>query len=62
MGSERQHNETKRDYLNRMRGTDKALSGQVQRGEMSIASGDAMAKIAGVVNEKPEPVKKDDRI
>lgn len=62
MGSERQRNETKRDYLNRMRTTDKALSGQVQRNEMSVASGDAMAKIAGVVEEKPDKIKKNDRI
>lgn len=59
---DRRHNETKRDYLNRKRKLDKDLSGQVQRNEMSIQSGDSMAEIGGLVEKKSPPIKKDDRV
>jgi len=57
----RKPGEGSRDYCERMRETEKALSRQVQRGEMSIASGDAMAGIAGITNDdrSQSPIEKD---
>jgi len=57
----RKTGEGSRDYCARMRETEKALSRQVQRGEMSVASGDAMAGIAGITNDDraQNPINKD---
>lgn len=62
MEDTRMPGETKREYLNRMRSTEKAFSEQVRDGEMSIQAGDGMAELAGLIERKSPPAKKNDKV
>lgn len=44
--------ETKREKINRMRQTEKELSKQVNRNEITPERGDAMARIGGLIKDK----------